>query len=318
MVNIILMILGLALVLVGANMLTDGASAIAKKFKISDLVIGLTIVALGTSAPELVVSLMSAVNGSTGLAIGNVVGSNIFNIFAIVGCTAIVMPILVGKSTMSKEIPLVILSSLVLCFISNDIAFDGASHNIISRTDGFVLLGFFAIFMAYTFSIAKNVDTEEVQTVKMMPMWRAVLFIIVGLAGLIFGGQLFVNGASEIARSLGVSESVIGLTLVAAGTSLPELATSVVAAIKKNPGIAIGNVVGSCLFNLFFILGASAVITPLQMGGINNIDFMMLIIASVLLWFFGLVIGNRKITRIEGVMMLTCYVGYTIYLIMQV
>ena len=316
--EILLLIVGFAMLVKGADWFVEGAAGIASKFGIPQLVVGLTIVAMGTSAPEAAVSITAALKGNAGIAVGNVVGSNIFNIFAIVGCTAIVMPILVGKSTMSKEIPLVILSSLVLYFISNDIVFDGASHNLISRTDGFVLLGFFAIFMAYTFSIAKNVDTEEVQTVKMMPMWRAVLFIIVGLAGLIFGGQLFVNGASEIARSLGVSESVIGLTLVAAGTSLPELATSVVAAIKKNPGIAIGNVVGSCLFNLFFILGASAVITPLQMGGINNIDFMMLIIASVLLWFFGLVIGDRKITRIEGVMLLTCYVGYTIYLIMQV
>ena len=318
MIDIVLMLIGLALILVGANLLTDGASAIAKKFQISDLVIGLTIVAFGTSAPELVVSLMAAIQGSAGLAIGNVVGSNIFNIFAIVGCTAIVMPIFIGRSTMSKEIPLVILSSLVLYFISNDIIFDDANRNIISRTDGFVLLGFFAIFMAYTFSIAKNEDPQEVQKVKKIPLWRAVLYILGGLAGLIFGGQLFVDGASEIARSFGVDESVIGLTLVAAGTSLPELATSVVAAIKKNSGIAIGNVVGSCLFNLFFILGASAVITPLEMGGINNVDFMTLIVASVVLWFFGLVIGNRKITRVEGVMMLACYVGYTVYLIMQV
>lgn len=314
---IILLILGLVLILVGANILTDGASAVAKKFNISDLVVGLTIVAFGTSAPELIISILSALKGSAGLAVGNVVGSNIFNILAIIGCTALVAPISIGRGTMSKEIPLVILSSLILFCISNDIIFDNGENNIISRIDGLVLLGFFSIFMAYTFSIAKNTSEDNVGKIKTMPLWKAILWIVGGLAGLIFGGQFFVDGASGIARSLGVSESVIGLTLVAVGTSLPELATSVVAAIKKNPGIAIGNVIGSCLFNIFFILGTAAAIAPLPLGGINNIDLITLISASLLLWLCGLVIGNRKITRIEGLFMLMCYVAYTIYLIIQ-
>ena len=317
MIDVILLILGLVLILIGANALTDGASAVAKRFGISDLVIGLTVVAFGTSAPELVVSVMAAINGSAELALGNVIGSNIFNIFAIVGCTALVMPITVGKGTMSKEIPLVILSALVIWLMSSDCLFDGAGANVVSRIDGLVLLGFFAIFMRYTFSIAKDAPAEEQQEVKSMPLLKAILWIVGGLLGLIFGGQMFVNGASGIARSLGVSESVIGLTLVAAGTSLPELATSVVAALKKNPGIAIGNVIGSCLFNVFMIVGTAATIAPLPLSGISQVDLLTYVGAALLLWICGLVIGNRKITRAEGALMVLCYVAYTAWLLMQ-
>ena len=243
------MVAGLALILAGANALTDGAASVAKRFKISDLVIGLTIVAFGTSAPELVISLLSSIQGSAEMAIGNVVGSNILNILMIIGCTAMVLPIQVGQGTMSKEIPLVILSSLVLAFMANDIWLDGGSSNVIGRADGLVLLAFFLIFMRYTFSIARNQEGEsEEQKIAEMPVWRSSVYILGGLAGLIFGGQWFVEGASGIASSLGVSDSIIGLTLVAGGTSLPELATSVTAALKKNPGIAIGNVIGSNLF----------------------------------------------------------------------
>ena len=316
MIDILILLLGLGLILVGANALTDGASAVAKRFGISDLVIGLTIVAMGTSAPELVVSVTAALNDSAELALGNVVGSNIFNILAIVGCTAMVMPISVGKGLMSKELPLVILSSLVMWAVASDTLLDGEAANVVSRIDGILLLAFFAIFMRYTFSIAKA-DSPDTEEIKPMPMWKAALWIIGGLAGLIFGGRYFVDGASGIARSLGVSESVIGLTLVAAGTSLPELATSVVAALKKNPGIAIGNVIGSCLFNIFFIIGTAATISPLPLGGITQTDMLTLVGASVLLWFFGLVIGDRKITRVEGTFMVLCFIAYTAWLIIN-
>lgn len=316
MIDILILLLGLGLILVGANALTDGASAVAKRFGISDLVIGLTIVAMGTSAPELVVSVTAALNDSAELALGNVVGSNIFNILAIVGCTAMVMPISVGKGLMSKELPLVILSSLVMWAVASDTLLDGEAANVVSRIDGILLLAFFAIFMRYTFSIAKA-DSPDTEEIKPMPMWKAALWIIGGLAGLIFGGRYFVDGASGIARSLGVSESVIGLTLVAAGTSLPELATSVVAALKKNPGIAIGNVIGSCLFNVFFIIGTAATIAPLPLGGITQTDMLTLVGASVLLWFFGLVIGDRKITRVEGTFMVLCFITYTAWLIIN-
>lgn len=318
MINILLLIGGLVLILYGANALTDGASALAKRFKISDLVIGLTIVAFGTSAPELVVSITSAMHGSAGLAIGNVVGSNLFNILMIVGCTALTCPIVVGKGTLTKEIPLVILSSIALLFLANDILLDGAMDNVINRSDGLILLCFFAIFMGYTFAIAHNNANEEDEAkVIEMPIWKSALFIVIGLAGLIFGGNLFVDGASGIARALGVSDAVIGLTLVAGGTSLPELATSVIAALKKNPGIAIGNVIGSNLFNIFLVLGCSATIAPLPLGNITNIDLLALIGASILFWITGWYFKKRTITRLEGGIMVVCYILYTVFLISQ-
>ena len=318
MLDIVFLIGGLALILLGANGLTDGAAAVAKRFHISDLVIGLTIVALGTSAPELVISTMAALGGSTEMAIGNVVGSNIFNVLAIIGVTALVMPIKVGEGTMSKEIPLVILCSFVLAFMANDVILDGGSRNIISRIDGLVLLGFFLIFLRYTFAIARNGNAEEEETkIKEMPIWKSALFIAGGLAGLIYGGQLFVDGASGIASSLGVSESIIGLTIVAGGTSLPELATSVTAALKKNPGIAIGNVIGSNLFNILFVLGCSATISPLSMGGINNVDMAVLIGSAILFWLVGWFFKKRTITRVEGALLVICYIAYTAYLIAQ-
>lgn len=303
------------MILLGANGLTDGSSSVAKRFGISDLVIGLTIVAFGTSAPELMVSLVSSIKGSAQLAIGNVVGSNIFNILMIVGLTAVVMPIKVQKNTITNEIPLVLLSSLALVACASDIVLDGGVGNVIGRGDGILLLLFFAIFMRYTFSIAKSSGEESGEQIKLMPIWKSLLFIVLGLAGLIFGGQLFVDGASGIARSLGVSESVIGLTLVAGGTSLPELATSVVAAVKKKPGIAIGNVIGSNLFNIFLVLGASATVSPLPLGNIGISDMLMLVVSSVLFWAAGWFFKDKTITRIEGAIMVALYVGYIWWLI---
>lgn len=315
----LLLIGGLALILLGANGLTDGAASVAKRFRISDLVIGLTIVAFGTSAPELVISVLSSIQGSAEMAIGNVVGSNIFNVLMIIGCTALVLPMQVGQGTMSKEIPLVILSSLVLAAFANDRLIDGEAQNVISRIDGLVLLGFFLIFMRYTFAIARSGgdETAEGQQVKLLPVWKSLLYIVGGLAGLIFGGQFFVEGASGIARLLGVSESVIGLTLVAGGTSLPELATSVTAALKKNSGIAIGNVIGSNLFNVFFVLGCSATVSSLPLGGIGNVDMAVLIGASLLFWLVGWFFKKRTITRLEGGLLVVCYVAYTAFLISQ-
>ena len=318
MLDTLFLVGGLALILLGANGLTDGAAAVAKRFKISDLVIGLTIVAFGTSAPELVISTMAALGGSAEMAIGNVVGSNIFNVLMIIGVTALVMPVQVGQGTLSKEIPLVVLSSFALAFMANDIWLDGGSVNVISRIDGLVLLAFFMIFLRYTFAIAHSGgDEAEGEKIKEMPIWKSTLFILGGLAGLIYGGQLFVDGASGIASSLGVSESIIGLTIVAGGTSLPELATSVTAALKKNSGIAVGNVIGSNLFNIFFVLGCSATISPLPMGGINNVDMAILIGSAIFFWVVGWFFKKRTITRVEGALLVVCYVAYTAYLIAQ-
>lgn len=316
--DILLLIGGLLLILLGANGLTDGAASVAKRFRIPPIVIGLTIVAFGTSAPELTVSISSALKGSADIAIGNVVGSNIFNTLMIVGCTALVAPIVITRGTLRKEIPLCILASIVLLICANDVLLDGAASNVLSITDGLLLLCFFAIFLGYTFAIASNNKTDGYEEeIKLLPIWKSTLFILGGLAGLIFGGQWFVEGASNIARSLGISESIIGLTLVAGGTSLPELATSIVAALKKNPEIAIGNVIGSNLFNIFFVLGCSASITPLHLSGITNFDLLALVGAGILLWFFGLFFARRTITRIEGSILVLAYVAYTILLIWQ-
>ena len=310
------LIIGLALILIGANALTDGAASVAKRFHISPLVIGLTIVAFGTSAPELTVSVVSALKGSAGLAIGNVIGSNIFNCLMIVGCTAAIVPIQISKGTLSKEIPLCLLAAIVLFVCANDQLINGLSANSMSRSEGLLLLCFFAIFMGYTFAIAHNGQAEDT-AIPTLSVGRSTLYIIGGLAGLIYGGQCFVDGASGIARSLGVSESVIGLTLVAGGTSLPELATSVVAALKKNPEIAVGNVIGSNLFNVFFVLGCSASITAMPVQGISSLDLGMHIAACLLLFIFGLFFPQRTITRIEGIALVACYIGYTTYLILQ-
>ena len=326
--NILLLIGGLILILLGANGLTDGAASVAKRFRIPPIVIGLTIVAFGTSAPELTVSVSSALKGSADIAIGNVVGSNIFNTLMIVGCTALFAPIVITRNTLRKEIPLCILSSIVLLICANDVFLDKAPENILNRVDGLLLLCFFLIFMGYTFAIASKPVTMEQQAehpvieeeteIKSLPWWQSILYIIGGLAALIYGGQLFVDGATGIARNLGVSESIIGLTLVAGGTSLPELATSIVAALKKNPEIAIGNVIGSNLFNIFFVLGCSASITPLRLSGITNFDLFTLVGSGILLWLFGLFFAKRTITRIEGGIMILCYVAYTVVLIYNI
>ena len=311
MMSILFLLVGLGLILSGANFLTDGAAALAKRFNISSLVIGLTIVAFGTSAPELTVSIVSAINGSAELSIGNVVGSNIFNILMIVGVTAVVAPITITKGTLTKEIPLAILSCVVVLICANDVFLETGTENILNRADGLLMLCFFAIFLGYTFAIAHDNTEEEQAEIKPLSTWRCLLYIVGGLVALIFGGRLFVNGSSEIARSLGVGESVIGLTLVAMGTSLPEL----VAALKKNPEIAIGNVIGSNLFNVFFVLGMSATITPLPLGGITNVDLFYLLAVSLLLFFAGRYYKVRTITRVEGVFMIFAYVVYTGYLI---
>lgn len=314
--DIVFLVIGLALILIGANMLTDGASAVARRWGVSDMVVGLTVVAFGTSAPELVISVVSAIGGSGELAIGNAVGSNIFNILAIAGITAIVSPIKMSRSTMTADIPMVILSALVLLAMGCGPWLGDGPQRTLMRTDGIVLLLFFTIFMRYTFAQAKSGAPEPAEpSAKPMPMWKAWLWVALGLAGLVFGGDKFVDGASGIASALGVSDAVIGLTIVAAGTSLPELATSVAAALKGKPGIALGNVIGSNIFNIFMVLGASATIRPLTFGAIGPVDLLVLTGACILFWLCGCFFKKRTITRPEGALMAACYVAYIIYLI---
>ena len=312
--DIIWLVVGLILILTGANALTDGASSLARKMGISELVVGLTVVVFGTSAPELVISVVAAINGNAPLAIGNVVGSNILNILLIIGVTAMVRPIIVERSVMSMEIPMVILSSVIMLVLGNSGYLNGNGINEVSRVAGIFLLIFFLLFMRYTFASARRPDMAQQQETEQpkaeMPVWRAVVYVVIGLAALVWGGDKFVDGASGIAGYFGVSEAVIGLTIVAAGTSLPELATSVVAAVKGKPGLAIGNVIGSNIFNVLMVLGLSATITPLPFGSIGNFDLLTLLAASLLFYLFGWLIKERTITRLEGGIMTACYIAY--------
>lgn len=318
--NYVLLIVGLVLILGGANYLTDGAAAIARKFGLSDLIVGLTIVAFGTSAPELTISVMSAVDGNTGMAIGNVVGSNIFNTLLIIGAVALARPIHIGKGIMVNEIPLVILASVALLAMGCSPWLDGTPSEI-SRVNGILLLLFFVIFMRYVFAQAGESNHEQLgkpADSKPQPkMWLSAIMVVGGLAALIYGGDLFVDKASAIARSWGVSDAIIGLTIVAAGTSLPELATSLVAAVKGNSGIAVGNVIGSNIFNIFLVLGCAAAVRPLPFGGISMLDLGVLTGSALMFWFFGWFFKTRTITRIEGAFMALCYILYITFLVIQ-
>lgn len=313
--DIVWLIVGLILILAGANWLTDGASAIAKKWGVSDLIIGLTVVAFGTSTPELSIGIISALKGSAPLAIGNVVGSNIFNIFVIIGIVALIHPIQIQKSILNTQIPLVILSSLALLAIGcgSVLGVPGAPE--IIRPEGILLFLFFLIFMRYTFSQAKSGSSEDpsaqqVSSQPVMNIWKAIGLVILGLGALIFGGDRFVAGASGIASYLGMSEALIGLTIVAAGSSLPELATSIISALKGKTGIAVGNVIGSNIFNIFMVLGITATIYPLPFGGIGIADLLVMTVASILFWIFGRQFGDKVIDRWEGGVLVACYLGY--------
>ncbi|MCM1110069.1 MAG: calcium/sodium antiporter [Clostridium sp.] len=326
LIDLICLVGGLVLILLGANGLTDGASSIARRWGVSELVIGLTIVAVGTSAPELVISVMSAAQGSTELAIGNIVGSNIFNILAIIGVVALIRPIRVGESTINNELPLVLLAAVALLAIGNGPFLDGSATAEVSRVDAILLLLFFMIFMRYTFHQArKQPDQEVAETAageavaagqpRQMGMLKAWIWVVGGLAMLVFGGNLFVDGASGLASAMGVSEAMIGLTIVAAGTSLPELATSIVAAMKGKSDLAIGNVIGSNIFNIFLVAGTAGVVRPLRFGTVGEVDLLVLTAASLLFWVIGRWGGHRVITRAEGALLVAGYAGYMGWLI---
>ena len=313
--NLFLFILGFVFLIKGAHWLVDGASSIAKKFRVSDLVIGLTIVSFGTSAPELVVNLLASMQGSGDLAITNILGSNIANILLILGISAIIFPLAVKKNTTWKEIPLALLAVVILWILCNDFLFAGQSLNILSRGDGFVLIAFFIIFLYYTFGIAK-VEGEP-EAVKKFSTVQASLMIVAGIVGLTLGGRWIVDGAIFMAQFFGLSESLIGLTIVAIGTSLPELATSAVAAWKHNADIAVGNIIGSNIFNVFWILGISAIIRPIVFNSNLNFDIYVVITATFLL-FIWMFIGKKHILqRWQGFAMLALYIFYIIYLIIR-
>ena len=299
------------LVLWGADRLTDGAVAVAEKMKMPQIVIGLTIVAMGTSMPEFCVSLVSALKGTTDLAVGNIVGSNIFNTLLIVGVSAWVAPMIILKSTVRKDIPFALFASVILLVM----CLDGN----ISRLDAGILFVLFLVFMYVTLKGAKTKDddtaakTDSIEdNKKPMAAWLSIVWIIVGLACLIGGSNLFVEGATKVAEHIGVSEAVIGLTIVAGGTSLPELATSVVSARKGNSGIAIGNVLGSNVFNILAILGVTGVITPMHLQGITMLDLSMMVVSTLLVWLFSFT--KYKIARWEGIVLTIVFIGYMVVL----
>ena len=313
--SVVCLVIGLVLVILGADWLTKGASGIARRFGISELVIGLTIVALGTSLPELVISLGSALKGSPGLALGNVLGSNIFNGLLILGITAIITPIYFSEKMLSREIPFNLLATVALILVSGNILLGEANGGFITLNGGLLLLCFLLVFIRYTFSIANDGDESDCEAP--ITIGKAILFIVAGLAGLIFGGNLFVDGATEFARMCGLSEAVIGITIVSAGSSLPELAVSVNAARKGNVGIALGNVLGSNILNIFFILGCCATITPVSLNGFSPVDFYVLLFSSLLIYIVTRFGGKAVIKRIEGVILVAVYIAYTTYLIMN-
>lgn len=308
LLNIVLIIVGIAFVLWGADRLTDGAVAVAQRMGVPLIVIGLTIVAFGTSMPEFCSSLVSALNHQPGMAVGNVVGSNIFNSLLIVGMAALVAPISILPSTVKKDIPFALVSSVLLVLLCG---FDGK----IQWYDAAIMLVFFAIFMVITLHEAKSGEIKEETTAEKKPMSKlmSIVWIVVGLACLIGGSTVFVNAASKFAAELGVDPAVIGLTIVAMGTSLPELATSVVSATKGNSGIAIGNVLGSNVFNILFILGVTGVISPLDIKGITTLDLSVMVIAMILLWLFSFT--KLKISRWEGAVLTLVFIGYMVMLL---
>jgi len=308
-INILSIVIGIALVLWGADRLTDGAVSVAQRMGVPQIIIGLTIVAFGTSMPEFCSSLVSALHHQPGMAVGNVVGSNIFNALLIVGAAAVVAPISILKSTVKRDIPFALIASILLVFLCG---FDGK----IQWYDAVILLVFFVIFMVMTLREAKagKADgSEDNGEKKAMSPLMSVVWIVVGLACLIGGSTVFVNGASELAAELGVEPAIIGLTIVAMGTSLPELATSVVSARKGNSGIAIGNVLGSNVFNILFILGITGVICPLDIKGITPVDLSVMTLSMVLLWLFSYT--KLTIERWEGVALIAIFIGYMVWLI---
>lgn len=304
--DIILLLVGIAIVIWGADKFTDGASSMARRWNVSEMVIGLTVVAMGTSMPEFVVSFFSALDGSADMSIGNVVGSNVFNTLLIVGFSAIMISMSLTKKLLTRDILFVIYASLILVALSHD--------GVLNRWEAFVLLMCFGMYMLYSYYVSKQESQEEGVVGEVYGWIRTLVYIVLGIGCLVGGGNLLVSSASSLAMSCGMSERVVGLTILAAGTSLPELATSIVAARKGSKGLALGNAIGSNLFNIFFILGVSAFICPMNINGIGTLDWIALVGSGIVLFVFG---GTgHKITKMEGVVMIALYILYMVALVM--
>jgi len=322
--DIVLLILGFVFLVKGADIMVDGSSSIASKFGVSNFFIGLTIVAFGTSAPEMVVSSLASIRGSSEIALGNIIGSNISNTLLILGVSAIIAPLIVKKATINKEIPFSLLAVFAVGILANDLLIDKTDPNSLTRVDGLVLILFFSIFVFYTFGITRereNIFQKTVGEMKQPPkefkLSLSVGMIIAGLAGLILGGRWIVGSSISIAHWLGISEALIGLTIVAIGTSLPELAASGVAAYKGKTDIAVGNVVGSNIFNFLWVLGISSIVSPITLQSYLNIDFIILIFVTILLLLLIYVGKKNVLARWEGATLISIYVIYIIYLIIR-
>ena len=305
--QILILIAGLVLVVWGADRLVDGASALARRFGLSEFVIGLTIVGMGTSAPEMVVSFIGAIQGNADISMGNVVGSNIFNTLLILGLTALLLPMAVTPDNRKKDVPMNILITLLLI----GLGLDGS----LTRWDGAILLAVFALYMWHSFRNGSEEASEE--DAAQEPVWKSILFILLGLASLIFGGNFFVDSATDIAHALGVSDKFIAITILAGGTSLPELATCVAAAVKKKGQLALGNIIGSNIFNILLILGGSALIHPLSLAGISYVDFGILFASAVALLTACFIGKKNMLDRVDGVLFLLLFVAYMTYLIVN-
>ncbi len=313
--QIFILLAGLLLILFGANWLVDGSSSIAKRFGISEFVIGLTIVGIGTSTPEMVVSFMSAFKGNADMAIGNVVGSNIFNVLLILGITALVSPLAITKSNLKRDIPLNIIVTLLLILLGMNFTLFGRGQDQLSRLDGAILLALFAWYLWKSFKSDGADSSEDGEGIKQYNIAVSALMIVAGLAGLIFGGRLFVNSATELAKMFGVSDKFIAITVMAAGTSMPELATCVVAAMKGRGQLALGNIIGSNISNILLILGGAALIHPLSFTGMTTVDLGMVLISSIFILVSAYTFKKNKLDRVEGVILILMEAGYMWYLI---
>lgn len=314
--DVLLLLVGLGLILGGANFLTDGAAALAQRFRVPEFIIGLTIVAVGTSTPELVVSFLSALAGKGDVAIGNIVGSNIFNVFVILGACALVRPMALTSGVIRRDIPIGMIVSLLLLLMASDRMLHLGEVDGLDRIDGIIMLILYIALMTFTIRAAGRTEQPSENSEKpIMNIWLAVVMIVGGLAGLIYGGELFLDSATKIATDLGVSESVIALTLMAGGTSLPELASSLVSLLKGKTDMALGNVIGSNIANILLILGLCGTINPLTMGGITIVDLLMVILSSLVLFMAAFTFKRREIDRWEGILFLLIYAGYLWWLI---
>ncbi len=321
MVIYVLFVVGFIILIKGADLLVDGASSIGVKLKLPSIVIGLTIVSFGTSLPELLVNMVASFNGNSQLAIGNVLGSNIANILLILGISALIRPLPITKNTYFSEIPFSLIATLLVGFLANATIFNEADQTdglLLSSYDGVVLLFFFVLFLSYVYVVAKqNNDEIEGLEIPIMTNQKSVIYILIGIVGLYFGGQWVVNGAIELATLFGMSQSFIGLTIVAIGTSLPELVTSIIAVRRNNTDIAVGNAVGSNIFNLLWILGLSATIKPLAFEVVSNSDIFMIIIASTML-IMAVIVGKKTvISRWEGLWFFLAYIAYMVFLVIR-